>query len=51
MNQNLRKPLTFVALLAVAVVTIGAAVAERIEQRANQDRFSMGGSNLPISVD
>lgn len=51
MKQNLKKPLTIVTLLAVAVVTIGAAVAERIELRANQDRFSMGDSNLPVIVD
>ena len=50
MNQNLKKPVTIVSILAVAVLTIGVAVAERIELRASQDRFSMGGSHLPVSA-
>lgn len=53
MNQTLRKPITLLSLAIVAALTIGAAVAERMEQRANQDRFSMGddGERLPVSVD
>lgn len=51
MNQNRRKALTIVTLLAVALLTIGGAVAQRMEQRAHADRFSMGGSHLPVIVD
>lgn len=51
MNQNRKKALTIVTLLAVALLTIGGAVAQRMEQRAHADRFSMGGSHLPVIVD
>ena len=38
----MRKPITAVSLLIIAALTMGVAVAERMEQRAQQDRFSLG---------
>lgn len=51
MNQNLKKPITIVSILAVAVLTVGVAVAERMELRASEDRFSVGDENLPVIVE
>jgi len=51
MNQTLKKPITIVSILAVAVLTVGVAVAERMELRASEDRFSVGDENLPVIVD
>lgn len=53
MTQTLRKPITLLSLAIVAFLTIGAALAERMEQRASEDRFSMGddSEHLPVSVD
>jgi hypothetical protein len=51
MNETLKKPLTVVSIVLVAAFTIGAAVAERVEQRNFEDRFSMGEENLPVIVD
>jgi hypothetical protein len=39
----MKKPVTVLSLLFIAVLTMGVAVAERMEQRAQQDRFSFGG--------
>ena len=38
----MRKPITALSLLIIAALTMGVAVAERMEQRAQQDRFSLG---------
>jgi len=51
MNQTLKKPITAVAIVAIALLTIGVAVAQRAEQRASEDRFSMGADPLPVIVD
>jgi hypothetical protein len=40
----MKKPVTVLSLLFIAVLTMGVAVAERMEQRAQQDRFSVGGA-------
>jgi hypothetical protein len=40
----MKKPLTAVSVLVIAALTIGVAVAQRMEQRAQQDRFSFGES-------
>jgi hypothetical protein len=51
MNQTVKKPITIIAIAAIAILTIGVAVAQRAEQRASEDRFSMGAENLPVIVD
>lgn len=51
MNQTLKRPITLVSAVVIAALTIGVAVAERMELRASEDRFSMGDEHLPISVD
>ncbi len=38
----MRKPITALSLLIIAALTMGVAVAERMEQRAQDDRFSLG---------
>jgi hypothetical protein len=38
----MRKPFTVLSLLLIAALTMGVAVAQRMEQRAQQDRFSFG---------
>jgi hypothetical protein len=38
----MRKPFTVLSLLFIAAFTMGVAVAQRMEQRAQQDRFSLG---------
>jgi CHASE1-domain containing sensor protein len=40
--NNMRKPFTVLSLLFIAALTMGVAVAQRMEQRAQQDRFSFG---------
>jgi hypothetical protein len=40
----MKKPLSALSVLIIAALTIGVAVAERMEQRAQQDRFSFGAS-------
>ena len=51
MKQSIKRPITLISVAIVAALTIGVAVAERMELRAEIDRFSMGDENLPISVD
>ena len=38
----MKMPITPLSILVIAVLTIGAAVAERMDQRAAKDRFSFG---------
>lgn len=38
----MKKPLTALSILVVAALTMGMALAERMEQRAQQDRLSVG---------
>lgn len=38
----MKKPITALSILLIAALTMGAAVAQRLEQRAQQDRFSFG---------
>jgi hypothetical protein len=51
MNRTLKKPVTIVSIAAIALLTIGVAVAQRVELRASEDRFSMGDAHLPVIVD
>jgi len=38
----MKKPITALSILIIAALTMGVAVAERMEQRAQQDRISFG---------
>ena len=40
--NTMKKPLTALSILVIAAFTMGMALAERMEQRAQQDRFSFG---------
>ena len=40
--NTMKKPLTAISILVVAALTMGMALAERMEQRAQQDRLSVG---------
>jgi hypothetical protein len=40
--NKMKKPVTAVSILLVAALTMGVAVAQRMEHRAQQDRFSFG---------
>ena len=51
MKQTMKKPITIISIATIAILTIGVAVAQRAEQRASEDRFSMGAETLPVIVD
>lgn len=51
MNSTLKQPITLVSILVIAALTIGVAVAQRVELRASEDRFTMGEEHLPVIVD
>ncbi len=51
MNQNMKKPITILSIAAIAILTIGVAVAQRAELRANADRFSFGDGHPPAIAD
>jgi hypothetical protein len=38
----MKKPLTILSVLIIAALTMGMAVAQHMEQRAQQDRLSVG---------
>ena len=38
----MKKPLAILSVLVIAALTMGMALAERMEQRAQQDRLSIG---------
>jgi hypothetical protein len=40
--DTMNKPLTALSILVIAALTMGMALAERMEQRAQQDRLSIG---------
>lgn len=40
--NTMKKPLTAISILVIAALTMGMALAERMEQRAQQDRLSIG---------
>ena len=40
--NTMKKPLTALSILVIAALTMGMALAERMEQRAQQDRLSIG---------
>jgi len=40
--NTMKKPLTILSVLVIAALTMGMAVAQHMEQRAEQDRFSFG---------
>ena len=41
-SAEMKKPITILSVLLIAVLTMGVAVAERMGQRAQADRFSFG---------
>ena len=44
----MKKPITVLSILIVAAMTLGSAVAEHFEERAQNDRFSFGDAE-PIT--
>ena len=42
MSHPMARSLAIAAILVIIVLTIGGALAQRMEQRAVQDRFSVG---------
>jgi hypothetical protein len=40
--DTMKKSVTALSILVIAALTMGMALAERMEQRAQQDRFSFG---------
>lgn len=40
--NTMKKPLTILSVLIIAALTMGMAVAQHMEQRAQQDRLSVG---------
>ena len=40
--SKMKKPVAALSVLIIAALTIGVAVAERMGERAQQDRFSFG---------
>ena len=38
----MKKPITAISILVIAALTMGMAVAQHMEQRAQQDRLSFG---------
>ena len=40
--NTMKKPLTILSVLMIAALTMGMAVAQHMEQRAQQDRLSIG---------
>lgn len=40
--NTMKKPLTILSVLMIAALTMGMAVAQHMEQRAQQDRLSFG---------
>ncbi len=40
----MKKPLSAISILVIAALTIGVAVAQRMEHRAEQDRLSFGAN-------
>lgn len=42
LSRALARPLSVAALLVVLVLSVGGALAERLEQRASGDRLSIG---------
>ena len=47
----MKKPITILSVLLVAVLTMGVAVAQRMEQRAEQDRFSVGTEPTTLAAE
>ena len=41
-RTNMKKPITALSILIIAALTMGVAVAERMEQRAQHDRIFFG---------
>jgi hypothetical protein len=42
--NKMKKPLAILSILVIAALTMGMALAERMEQRAQQDRLSVGAT-------
>jgi hypothetical protein len=48
-QSMMTKPITILSVLIIATLTIGVALAGRLEQRAQQDRLSFGGEPTELS--
>jgi len=48
--SKMTKPITLLSVLVLATLTIGVALAGRLEQRAQQDRFSFGGEPTEVTT-
>jgi hypothetical protein len=48
-QSKMTKPITILSVLIIATLTIGVALAGRLEQRAQQDRLSFGGEPTEVS--
>jgi hypothetical protein len=46
----MKKPITVLSVLIIAALTMSLAVAERMGQRAQQDRFSLGSEPTAASI-
>lgn len=49
-QSKMTKPITILSVLIIATLTIGVALAGRLEQRAQQDRFSFGGEPTEVTT-
>ena len=49
-EMKMKRPITILSVLVIAALTIGVAVAERMEQRAQQDRISFGADPIEASA-
>ena len=47
----MKKPITILSVLFIAALTMGVAVADRLEQRAQQDRFSFGTEPTTLAAE
>jgi hypothetical protein len=48
--RPLARSLTVAALLIILVLSVGGALAERMEQRASQDRLTIGAVIEPLEL-
>lgn len=50
-SAEMKKPITILSVLFIAALTMGMAVAEHMEQRAQQDRFSFGTEPTTLAAE
>jgi len=41
-ESTMKKPITALSIVVIVALTMGVAVAQRMDQRSQQDRFSFG---------